>query len=107
MTKPRKPLQPISKKRRAHNAKEKAEGAHEHMAAVAQLPCFVCGCYGVEVHHEGKPRSGFNVVPLCPRHHKREYGPGAYHYSPSAFYAMHGTSAQILAAVQSMLENNL
>lgn len=96
---PRKPIPRMSAKKRAHKAKERALGASEHMAWVKGLPCLVCGCYGVEVHHEGKPRSGFNVLPLCPPHHRREYGPGAYHYSPRAFYARHGSSAELLARV--------
>lgn len=94
--KPRKPIPRISAKKRAHRAAERALGAWEHMEWVKGLPCLVCGCYGVEVHHEGKPRSDFNVLPLCPRHHRREYGPGAYHYSPKAFYALHGSSAELL-----------
>lgn len=74
-----------------------------HMAAVAALPCLVCGVHGVEVHHEGKPRSDLRVLPLCPAHHRREFGPGAYHYSPKAFYAEHGDSKLLLAKVADML----
>jgi len=96
---PRKPIPRMSAKKRAHKAKERALGASEHMEWVKGLPCLVCGCYGVEVHHEGKPRSDFNVLPLCPPHHRREYGPGAYHYSPRAFYARHGSSEELLARV--------
>jgi hypothetical protein len=73
------------------------------MAKVKTLPCLVCGAYGVEVHHETKPRSSFKVLPLCPPHHRREFGPGAYHYSPSAFYALHGSSGELLARVATML----
>lgn len=101
---PRKPIPRMSAKKRAHKAAERALGASEHMAWVKSLPCLVCGCYGVEVHHEGKPRSDFNVLPLCPPHHRREYGPGAYHYSPKAFYALHGSSAELLARVAKMVE---
>lgn len=101
---PRKPIPRMSAKKRAHKAAERALGASEHMAWVKSLPCLVCGCYGVDVHHEGKPRSDFNVLPLCPPHHRREYGPGAYHYSPKAFYALHGSSAELLARVAKMVE---
>jgi hypothetical protein len=59
------------------------------MAAVAALPCLVCGRYGVEVHHQGKPRNDMRVLPLCAPHHRREFGPGAYHYAPKAFHAEH------------------
>ena len=81
--------------------KTKAEVAH--MSAVAALPCMICGAYGVEVHHEGKPRSNMNVLPLCPPHHRREFGPGAYHYSARTFYAAHGTSRDLLKRVNDML----
>lgn len=104
--KPHKPIPRISAKKRAHKAAEKELGALEHMEWVKGLPCLVCGGYGVEVHHEGKPRSDFNVLPLCPQHHRREYGPGAYHYSPKAFYALHGSSAELLARVAMMIEMN-
>jgi hypothetical protein len=76
------------------------------MAKVAQLPCLVCGAWLVEVHHEGKPRSDMNVLPLCQRHHRREFGADAYHYSPRAFYALHGTSGALLARVQAMIKEN-
>lgn len=74
-----------------------------HMRAVAHLPCLVCGCWPVEVHHEGKPRSNKRVLPLCARHHRREFGPGAYHYSPRAFYDAHGTREELLARVDRMI----
>lgn len=70
-------------------------------------PCLVCGVHGVEVHHEGKPRSDMRVLPLCPGHHRREYGPGAYHYSPRAFYEEHGDSKFLLAKVADMLAGEL
>lgn len=101
--KAKKRINPVSAKRRARKAAEKADGAWEHMARVKMLPCLVCGAYGVDVHHEGKPRSDWRVLPLCPRHHKTEYGPGAYHFSKGAFYAKHGTSEELLARVRDML----
>lgn len=101
---PRKPIPRMSAKKRAHKAKERALGASEHMEWVASQGCMVCGSWPVEVHHEGKPRSDFNVLPLCPPHHRREYGPGAFHYSPKAFYARHGSSEELLARVAKMVE---
>lgn len=100
---PRKPIAKISAKKARHKATERALGGLEHMSTVKALPRLVCGCYGVEAHHEGKPRSDFNVLPLCPQHHRREYGIGAYHYSPKAFYALHGSSVELLARVAAML----
>jgi hypothetical protein len=93
----RKAVRKVSAKRAAYLASDDRRAALEHMARIAQMPCLVCGAWPVEVHHEGKPRSDWNVLPICPRHHRREFGPGAYHYSPKAFYAIHGPSAELLA----------
>lgn len=82
-------------------AKSKAEVLH--MAAVAQLPCLVCGVMGVNVHHLPDPRSNMRVLPLCPRHHASEYGPGAIHYSKSDFYEAHGSPEELLARVKQQL----
>lgn len=101
--KPRRAIPKQSARKKAQKAAEKAAGAWEHMAAVKAMPCLVCGAYGVDVHHEGRPRSGFNVLPLCPKHHRREFGAGAFHYSPKAFYALHGPSDELLARVKAML----
>lgn len=48
----------------------------EHMGRVAQLPCAICGAFGVHVHHirtgvgMGKRASDFDTLPLCPEHHQ-------------------------------------
>jgi hypothetical protein len=99
----RTPLRKVSAKKRAHKAAEKAAGAHDHMAAVKALPCLICGASPVEVHHLPDPRSDFRVVPLCPFHHRREYGPQAYHYSRRNFNAIHGSDEQLLARTIEML----
>ena len=101
--KARKPIPKISAKRKAYMASQARVDGLAHMARVAQMPCLVCGAWPVEVHHEGKPRSDMNVLPLCPAHHRREFGPGAYHYSPKAFYAAYGSSSDLLARVAKML----
>jgi hypothetical protein len=101
--KPRKPIPKRSRKREAYmRSAARVEGL-AHMERVAQEGCIVCGARPVEVHHEGKPRSDMNVLPLCPPHHRREFGPGAYHYSPKAFYALHGSSEELLARVDRLL----
>lgn len=99
----RKAMPRVSAKRRAYLASAERQEGLAHMARVAELPCLVCGAYGVEVHHEGKPRSDKRVLPLCARHHRREFGVGAYHYSPRAFYEAHGDSKFLLAVVADML----
>lgn len=100
---PRKPIPKQSRKRKAYLASEARVEGLAHMARVAALPCLVCGAYGVEVHHETIPHDDMLVLPLCPRHHRREFGPGARHYSTRAFYAKHGTSEELLARVNAML----
>lgn len=74
-----------------------------HMSAVAKLRCLVCGAWPVEVHHIGKPRSDMRVIPLCPRHHRREFGPDAFHYSERNFYERHGDMKFLLAVVADKL----
>lgn len=74
-----------------------------HMEKVAALPCMICGAWRVELHHEGTPRSNMRVLPLCAFHHRREYGPQAYHYNKRAFYDTHGTSQELLDRVAKML----
>ena len=100
--KTRKPLRKRSPKREAYMASAERKDGVTHMLAVKALGCMVCG-QPAEFHHEGKPRNDFRGLPLCPRHHKREYGPGAYHYSPKAFYAIHGSSESLLTRVAEML----
>jgi hypothetical protein len=96
------PLRKRSPKRAAYMKSAERTAGVIHMLAVKALGCMICG-QPAEFHHEGKPRNDFRGLPLCPLHHKREYGPGAYHYSPKAFYALHGSSEALLARVAEML----
>lgn len=102
--KPRKPIPKQSPKRRAYMASSARKDGLAHMGRVAALPCLVCGVYGVEVHHATVPRDDMRVLPLCPKHHRREFGPDSYHYSPRAFIEKHGTIAELLAKVERMLD---
>lgn len=103
----RKAIRRLSAKRAAYLASPERQEGLAHMGRVAQLRCLVCGAWPVEVHHEDTPKSDFRVLPLCPPHHRREYGPGAYHYSPRAFYAAHGDSKFLLAKVTDALAGEL
>lgn len=100
--KPRKPIPRESKKRKAYKASAEGKAGREHMARVARLRCYVCGAVNPEVHHP-KPRNDKQVIPLCGPHHRREFGPGAFHYSPRKFYELHGTRKEILKRVEEML----
>jgi hypothetical protein len=102
-SKARKPLPRVSPKKRAQKAAERAAGASEHMAAVAALPCLVCGVWPVEVHHvtgDGKPRSDFRVIPLCYECHR---GPNGYHNAKATWIAKNGPDYLLLDAVAKML----
>jgi len=43
------------------------------------------------------------VIPLCPRHHRREFGPQALHYNRRAFHEQHGSPEDMLRWVDEML----
>lgn len=100
---PRNPIPKQSAKRKAYMASDARVDGLVHMGKVAEMPCLVCGSRPVEVHHATKPRDDMKVLPLCPPHHRREFGPGALHYSPKAFYAAHGTVDELLARVAVIL----
>lgn len=98
-------LRPRSKKRKAYLASDKRKEAFKHMGRVAQLGCLVCGAMPVEVHHLPHPRDDFRTVPLCPPHHRTEYGPQAYHYSRRNFNERHGSDEELLAKTLEMLQD--
>lgn len=100
---PRKPIPKQSRKRKAYLASQARVDGLAHMGKVAECGCFVCGARPVEVHHMTVPRDDMKVAPLCPPHHRREFGPGAFHYSPSAFYEKHGDRESILQRVAEMI----
>jgi hypothetical protein len=96
-------LKSRSDKRAAYMRSEERQRGLEHMARVKVLPCLVCGARPVEVHHLPHPRSDFRTIPLCPKHHRTEYGWQAYHYSRRNFNARHGSDEELLARVMEML----
>lgn len=100
--KTRKPVRKISKKRAAYLASPERVKAKAHMSRVSRMCCLICGARDAEVHHP-KPRNDMEVMPLCPPCHRREFGPGAFHYSPRKFYETHGTRAELLKRVDEML----
>ena len=78
-----------------------------HMDAVASLGCIACAKLGfydspAELHHiknqtgMGKRSSHFEVIPLCPVHHRGQYG---YHTSPAEFTGTFGSQVQLLQEV--------
>jgi len=96
----------------------------DHLDRVAALGCIICGRHGMggmfqveaEIHHIRRdPKDGmhfsasqrathFQVIPLCPIHHRLGRMGEAYHAGPRAWEAQHGTEIELLAKVQAMLE---
>ena len=103
-------VNPVSKKRKAERKSRKGQDAIKHMARVKELPCVVCGAYGVDVHHcmsgryGSRKASDFETIPLCPRHHRHEYGPSAYHYSKAAWELEHGPDHGFIARTRKTIE---
>ena len=94
-----KPMRKRSPKRAAYMASQARQDGLAHMGRVAQLGCLVCGARPVEVHHFPDPRDDLRTGPLCPFHHRWEYGPQAYHYSRRNFNELHGTDEELLVRV--------
>lgn len=97
-------LNPVSAKRRARKAREKAGGAWQHMERVKRLPCVACGApppsYAHHVTGDQKPRSDFRVLPLCYDCHQ---GPDGYHAAKRAWVERHGPDYLLLPRVADML----
>lgn len=88
----------------------------QHMGKVAALGCVACYLMGesgtpAELHH---PRSGqgrgqkagnFDVIPLCPAHHRGTHHPAvpSIHLSKQAFIERFGTEAALLTLVRQLI----
>ena len=90
------PLRKRSPRRDAYMRSPARTKAVAHMLAVKALGCLICGA-PAEAHHLPGPRDDMRTIPLCPRHHRTEYGPGAYHFSRPAFNAAHGSDDELLS----------
>ena len=100
-----KPMRKRSPKRAAYMASQARQDAFAHMGRVKGLPCIVCGAAPPsEAHHLPHPRDDMRTIPLCPPHHRTEYGPQAYHYSRRNFNARHGSDDELLAKTIAMID---
>lgn len=74
------------------------EAERQHLAAVAAMPCLVCGRRPVQVHHVSATvhggritRSHKRITPLCFEHHKIEGSKRSVEaLSHAGFYREHG-----------------
>jgi hypothetical protein len=102
-----KAVRKVSAKRAAYLASPERAAGKAHMAVAAALPCIACGAWPVEVHHEwdlSNPKSDMRVLPLCPMHHRREYGEQARHYASGRhFFAAYGSADELLGRVAKII----
>jgi len=80
----------------------------EHLARVAEMGCIICGS-PAEIHHVragmgmGQRNDHFNVIPLCPNHHRNGGYGVAFHAGKKGFEAKYGTEAELLETVRLIL----
>lgn len=103
-------MRKVSAKRRAYRASEEGQNALEHMRAVKQLPCVVCGSAPPsDAHHvihdrfSGKKASDLDVIPLCKAHHQN--GPEAIHNAKRSWREKHGPDHAFLPLVKEWLSD--
>lgn len=84
------------------------------MSKVAELGCIACLRNGyetpdVELHHirsgqgMGQKASNYDVIGLCPPHHRTGGYGIAFHAGKKAFESQFGTEQELLAQVKSMV----
>ncbi|MGL4446341.1 MAG: Ref family recombination enhancement nuclease [Aeromonas sp.] len=87
----------------------KTRAQRQHLAAVASLGCVVCRNLGfgpspAEIHHVrtgqgmGQRASHYNVLPLCPVHHRAAY-PSGFHANPRGWQRAHGAESDLLIQI--------
>jgi hypothetical protein len=81
-----------------------------HMAKVARIPCVICGCWPVEVHHciseRFSQRKAWDTetIPLCVNHHR---GPDGIHTDKAAWESKYGLDKNYLSTVADMIAGEL
>jgi hypothetical protein len=87
----------------------KAKKDPARLAAVAQLPCVICGARPVEVHHiicgrySQRKSPDSMTIPLCVWHHR---GPEGIHQDKAAWEAKHGPDYGFLPLVDRLIKQN-
>lgn len=79
-----------------------------HLSRVADLGCIICH-QPAEIHHlrtgmgMAQRNSNFNVIPLCPLHHRTGGYGTAFHAGRKAFEQNFGTEEELLKRVKGLL----
>lgn len=80
----------------------------EHLNRVAELGCIICH-QPAEIHHlrtgmgMAQRNSNFNVIPLCPLHHRTGGYGTAFHAGKKAFEQNFGSEEELLKRVKGLL----
>lgn len=81
----------------------------EHLNRVAELGCII-DRMPAEIHHirsgmgMAQRNSNFNVIPLCPNHHRNGGYGVAIHAGIKAFEAKFGTESELLEKTNELLK---
>ncbi len=81
-----------------------------YVSRVCALGCIVCGS-PAEIHHirhgmgMGQRNSNFNVLALCPRHHRTGGYKVAFHAGRKTWQEIWGTESELLAKTKELLGN--
>lgn len=84
--------------------------AKQYMGLVADQGCYICG-QPAEIHHNTKNRayskktSDFNIIPLCPNHHRGQEG--IHHIGVKRWEAIHGDQKDIVEKVRKEVRKQL
>lgn len=79
-----------------------------HLNRVADLGCIICH-QPAEIHHlragmgMAQRNTNFNVIPLCPLHHRTGGYGTAFHAGRKAFEQNFGTEEELLKRVKGLL----
>lgn len=85
----------------------------EHLSKIAAMGCIVCERAGIpdcpaEIHHirtgQGQKRaSHFEVIPLCPDHHRSGGHGVAIHAGRKTWESLYGTELELLEIINGRL----
>jgi hypothetical protein len=82
-----------------------------HLSKVAAIGCIICRM-PAEIHHilsgmgMAQRNSNFNVIPLCPKHHRTGGFGVAIHAGIRTFENKFGTEKELLEKVNEMINAN-
>ena len=81
----------------------------DYLSRVADLGCIICKM-DAEIHHirtgqgMGKKASNYEVIPLCPNHHRNGGHGIAFHAGKKAFEAKYGTQQELMDKTNQLIK---